>query len=535
ASSDLKYWEALFLKSSDSNGLLSFIDLDSPRYPYRFYKPALAPTPPPEFGKSLGGNGSDGCRAVTVDALGNSYVWGDFAGFMNLGGGGMSAYPGKDLFLANYDSSGTFLMQRRFGYTGVETPRAATLNTSGNLFIAGSFTGTTDLRENAANPNSCNCGAAFFDTTLISSGSQDIFLARYNSLAAFSPCAGNTNGACVWARSFGGTGFDIANSITTDIQGNVYMAGSFAGSVDFGSGTPLIAQAGTNDSFLAKYGPDGQYLWARNFSNSGDDEAVRVAASPDGSVMVAGTYNGTHQLAPVSIDATCSSFYIARISAGSSGVPGSVIWSRNASFSPGISNAVARATALSVDGAGNAYVAGYLHTGTNSLGMVLGNNLGLGDATSTTAAIVPHNTPPLTPDNPFLAKYSPNGACLWVKLMEAPLSGKILASCMDSMGFLNVTGTFQDWLAVDGVTVTNSNPRFDAAFVSRFSQGGHLQWTRVYGGTDNVTPADIAANPGGGLVLVGSYRGTATLGPLTTSSANNSIDGFMIQINPNGN
>ena len=98
------------------------------------------------------------------------------------------------------------------------------LDASGNIFVTGSFMGTTD----------------FGGITLITTGFNDIFVAKYDP-----------NGNLLWVRGFGGPSFEFGNTVAVDGAGNVVVVGSFRGSVDFGGG--LLASAGGDDIFVAKY------------------------------------------------------------------------------------------------------------------------------------------------------------------------------------------------------------------------------------------------------------------------------------------
>src|SRR5687767_12090422 len=72
-------------------------------------------------------------------------------------------------------------------------------------------------------------------------------------------------------------------SLAADDAGNVYAASHFSGTVDFdpGPGVSTLTSAGGSDGYLAKYAPDGSFLWVRNLGGSTDDVAWGVATFGD--------------------------------------------------------------------------------------------------------------------------------------------------------------------------------------------------------------------------------------------------------------
>lgn len=85
-----------------------------------------------------------------------------------------------------------------------------------------------------------------------------------------------------WAKQQGGTpaveiSVEEARAIATDSLGNIYTTGSFRDQATFGAGesneTVLRIPEGflpnTQGIFVAKYGPDGQFIWARGARGNG--------------------------------------------------------------------------------------------------------------------------------------------------------------------------------------------------------------------------------------------------------------------------
>jgi hypothetical protein len=91
----------------------------------------------------------------------------------------------------------------------------------------------------------------------------------------------------------GGTSQTMATAV--DANGNVLVAGYFAGSVTFGPTT--LTSAGGNDLFVAKWVPGngtgtGSWAWAQGAGGSGDDQAAGLAVRST-SVYVTGYITNT--------------------------------------------------------------------------------------------------------------------------------------------------------------------------------------------------------------------------------------------------
>lgn len=106
-------------------------------------------------------------------------------------------------------------------------------------------------------------------------GLTDVFLSKLDPM-----------GARLWTTEFGTSGGDQAMGIATDAGSNTVIVGSTEGSL---SGQPNL---GSNDIFLAKFGPDGTRLWATQLGGAGDDRGLAVAVDGSGNVAVVGTTTG---------------------------------------------------------------------------------------------------------------------------------------------------------------------------------------------------------------------------------------------------
>lgn len=182
---------------------------------------------------SGGGTGVDNGKSIAVDASGNVFITGVFAGTATFGPTTLTG-AGDDIYVAKLDSSGNFLWAVSAGAGGSSLTGydySIAVDSSGNSYITGTFHGT----------------ATFGSTTLTSSGpGSDIFVAKLDGSGAF-----------VWAVSAGGTLSDRCHSIAVDASGHPYITGSFSQTVTFG-GTTLTSKGGS-DIFVAKLGTNGEF------------------------------------------------------------------------------------------------------------------------------------------------------------------------------------------------------------------------------------------------------------------------------------
>ena len=188
------------------------------------------------WAKSFGGSSWDTGLSATVDASGNVYTTGFFQGTVDFDPGTSTANLTPigihDAFVQKLDPSGNFLWVKSIGgNVSAAQGNSITVDASGNVYTTGYFTETVDIDPGAGTAN------------LTSAGLHDIFVQKLDTYGNF-----------LWARSFGGSEFDIGSSITVDASGNFYTTGAFEGTADFDSiaGTVNLSSAGSFDVFVQK-------------------------------------------------------------------------------------------------------------------------------------------------------------------------------------------------------------------------------------------------------------------------------------------
>ena len=210
----------------------------------------------------FGSTGADFGNDVGTDAAGNVYLTGYFNNTVNFGGGGLVSAGAQDIVLAKYDPNLVHVWSKRFGSTGADLGNALGVNSTGEVQITGSFNNTVD----------------FGGGGLVSGGGSDVFLARYAS-----------NGAHLWSKNFAGAGNATGFSLSVDATGRIFVAGSFASSMDMGGGP--LSSAGADDIFVGQFNSSGTHLWSARFGSTGTDVANGVGTDGAGRLAMTGSFN----------------------------------------------------------------------------------------------------------------------------------------------------------------------------------------------------------------------------------------------------
>jgi len=198
----------------------------------------------------LGGSAADVGSGIAIDQSGNSYVAGatssaDFPGTTNYAGPAYDpADPSTDgdAFAAKYTPQGALLWTRLVGGADSDYAVALSLDTLGNLYIAGN-TASADFPLTGESIPSCRRTVGPFVAELDSDG--------HNLLRS---------------TKIGGIGFDLAGALALDKNnGIVYLAGAAASRAFFASGnaSQRTYAGGDSDAFVTKIGwngPPGAYV-----------------------------------------------------------------------------------------------------------------------------------------------------------------------------------------------------------------------------------------------------------------------------------
>lgn len=238
---------------------------------------------------TIGGVNKDVVYGVKTDAANSVYVTGYFSNTVDFDPSAstfnLTSNGGRDIFLAKYDSAGTFAWAFNVGgpiSTAYEEGGQDIAINGTNIYLTGNFEGVADFDPSVTS------------NTLTSNGSLDIFVAKYD-----------TAGNYIWAFNAGSANkHDYAYGIGVDASENVYITGGFEETVDFdpSASTAALVSASVmaQDIYVAKYNSSGVYQWAfqAGGNTSVDDHAFDIDVTPTGDIYICGEVWGPADFDP---------------------------------------------------------------------------------------------------------------------------------------------------------------------------------------------------------------------------------------------
>ena len=402
------------------------------------------------FGAGFGESGRD----VLVTPTGDILMLANFGGTVNFGGSSLISAGVGDVALAKYSSTGAHMWSIRFGGTANDNGEAIDIDPLGNIYVTGYFNGT----------------ANFGGANLISAGSADIFLAKYDA-----------NGVHQWSQRFGGTAPDVVTGIAVDQTGQVSITGYFTAIFSLG-GANLIP-AGGSDIFLASYTSNGVYLWSQKYGGSTDDVTNDLVADSQGRLTMTGYFNGTVNFGGVGLPGGTNDIVLAQYNSG-----GVHQWSQrfgsNAGTDIGYSLAIGPADGI--------YLAGRFDADASFGGTTVFNAGGL---------------------DILLARYTSAGAHIWSLGLGGLGNDYATAVAADAASNVALTGVFEGSVNFGDGNLVSAGGTQDI-FIARYTFAGNHSWALRAGSTDVATEAGygIDTDPSGNVIATGQFNATANFG-----------------------
>ncbi|OFX37843.1 MAG: hypothetical protein A2X08_06010 [Bacteroidetes bacterium GWA2_32_17] len=355
-----------------------------------------------------------------------------------------------------------WMWAKHFNGTGSNQPVSISQDNVGNYYVYGNF--KNQVTQDAITLNSY-------------SGSQDIFLAKYNPL-----------GEVQWIKQIGGTGTETAYSLCFNSDySSFYITGNFNNTFNI-EGTYLNTIGGL-DVFMAKFSANGTLDWAKNVAyGTINQTSSGICIDTDGNIVLVGMfldnvsfYGGVYTLtSPIP---SVRQNFIAKFN--SSGIP---LWSKM------IDGDNAASYIRSVSTNNNEYYFSGQYMGTLDFG---------------TSSITNSNSN----RDGFVYKTNTNGDFQWVReISGSNYDEYIIRHVQDGTGNVYTGGYFySSSLVIDSTATVTSNVAINNHYsgksdivILKYSSDGTLQWVKAYGSNKDDVISDIYATQNN-VLFTGSY------------------------------
>ncbi len=441
--------------------------------------------------KGLGGIYDDQANSIAVDNNGNFFISGSFRGTIDFDPGvatytmTSSGIP-SSIFVCKFDSNGNFVWAKKetSGSSSISIKKIVVDN-SGSLYVAGSYSSNNiTLGASIVLPNYASIAGT-------GSGS-DCFVWKLDN-----------NGVTIWAKHYGGTGDDVANSIALDNNGYFYLTGYFSGTADFDPGvtTAILTSAfGGKDIFVVKISTNtgliGGTTWYRSIGGASSDEAKSISIDGSGNIYITGHYSQTVDFDPgagvqsVTSNGGTQDVFIAKLS-----TTGLLTWV--ASIGGNQQDIV---NGMAIDNLGNVYITGtFLYT------------LDFDPSAST------FNLTPLGGTDIYINKLDANGNFVWAKKSGGSGNDEGLSIAIDNLGNSYTTGFYAGISDFDPgnsiYNLTSTAGTSNDIFLWELDGNGNFVGAKSYGGVGEDRGLAILADNSGNVYSAGFFSNTADFDP----------------------
>ncbi len=331
--------------------------------------------------------------------------------------------------------------------------------------------------------------AMFGAITLRTTGSFEGYLAKYDS-----------SGNVLWAKSFGGTGFDCGGKAAVDQANNIYVTGFFKGtSIYFTPTDSLVKNApgAISNSFLAKYDPNGNFVWAKQITSSSQVESYAITVDAWDNIIMGGTLHNDVTIGSTTLSNPYYNVYIAKFNTS-----GTLKWMKM-----GASMGLCKVNDLATDAAGKIYATGKLSS-----------DMTWGTLTRTAPG----------GDDAFYAKFDSLGVATVFKTMGGTYFITTTTGEFDAGNAIRPDKLGNFYVGGSLLLTTTSSPTDQQGYFGKFNDTGGVIWINYFGRVLEKV-SGIVVDPQNNPYVCGLKYGTDTIGGMAvpyTAGASSFIGKF---------
>ncbi|RFS17790.1 SBBP repeat-containing protein [Emticicia sp. C21] len=425
---------------------------------------------------AAGEAGEDYIRGIAADKN-FTYMIGGFENSINFGPVQLLSRGGTDIYIAKYDRNGEVQWAQGIGGPNSEGSSNIAIDNQGNIYVCGTSSGS------------------MYFSMLQSLPDLGLFLAKYNK-----------DGVLLWAKMLAKNPYNISPKIKLDNAGNVFIAGTFYGDLDFGN-TKLTSR-GNEDIFIAKHTNDGNFLWANSGGGPGNERLYGFTVDNNGAYLTGFGYGIVTFGAIVKNLTKSSSSDLNGITVKFNPTNGEWRWVQGLNEDPNTDTSI-YLCGVGTDTSGNVYSVGTF-TGTIKVGLF----------TYTSQNFYRILT---------ILKYDSTGYLQNFYYVNSKVYPS--AATVDNDGNIYIIGSRSpDGVLGDKTFIAYDN--FSKTFIAKYNKNSNLQWVTEIRGQGYNTGSVIALDPNNGIHVGGIYQdGSIKIDNLSRASKG-FFDIFAVRIDP---
>jgi hypothetical protein len=390
-------------------------------------------------------------------------------------------------------------------YAAISGARHVAADSSGNVFVAGTFYG--------GSPATIDFGGVTLTNV---PGLTAVFVCKYDR-------SGNVGWARLVATNSDG---NWPLRLAADSVGNVYFAGRFSGAARFGTNT--LVSSGPGNLFLAKYDAQGNALWARQIVAYDPSSFLTLALASDlnANVFVSSRYTNVANVSGTVV--TNSSSFMAKYDSAA----GNLVWAKPClaaeALTVGLSSSIYTTGSQLAPSATPGSLAKYDSTGNvlwsrpfphgQTIAVDASENIyatGWGGGAYADIAVTNVNGVP----DFFIARCDTAGQLKWLRQVGSTNQPFGVGLALDAFGNIYAAALSanarREVLAFGPVTLTNTY-----SFLAKYNPIGNALWAVAPGGTNFAMPYGMSLVDHQEIYLAGQFKPYASFGRFNLFDSN---------------
>jgi len=429
---------------------------------------------PDSWVRTIGGIDRDRATGVTADSNGNVYVTGYFMDTVDFDPGPHAdphtSEGGEDAFLSKFTSGGDYIWSKTWGGPGIESGNEVKVDADGNIVVAGWSMQDVDFDP----------GPDFLTHDWY--GANDFFVSKFDP-----------DGNLIWAKAWGGGGYDIIHGMATSSDSSIYLGIEYFGTADFdpGEGVYEHTAVGYADIALCKLDGDGNFQWAHSWGSALGDGSDGLVFDDEGNLYMTGDFSFTIDFDPgEGVDELTSNgerdVFLMKWNSNDE-----YQWTRSWGSSGDTVQSWDKGNGIDVDVDGNPVVTGMF---TNTV------DFDAGDGEFTLESIGMADI--------FACKYDPDGNFIWARSFGSPEYDIGIEIQVDTQGNVYTIGAFKgtaDFDPGEGVSNFISNGNHDSC-LAVYNAVGEYSGGMSWGGIGPDYAHNIFITGSDEILVVGNFQ-----------------------------